>query len=334
MRALFATPAGFIIVGGVILLLGLAFYFLVLSESAKNRRKMRERMKSLGDRNKKTKASDAASAAGTSLRRDQAGTAMDQLARRLLPNPKILRDRLEATGQPIGIGKYFGISIVVGIVCGAAFWFYSGMPAAAAPLVGLAGGVLLPHKFISRKIAKRQAEFLNQLGEGMDLIVRGVKSGLPVAETVNTVSEEMPNPIGGEFRRVMEDTRVGMTLEAAFWESAQRMGVAEYKFFVVTLTVQRETGGNLAETLEGLAELVRNRKQMKLKVKAMSSEARASMYILGGLPFGIGGILSLVAPQYIGTLFVTEPGHYVLGVGGVLLGMGWLVMNKMVAFEI
>ena len=330
---LFASPAGFIIIG-VVFLLGLAFYFLVLSESAKNRRKMRERMKSLGDRNKKAKAGEAAAAAGTSLRRDQAGSGLDRLARRILPNPKIMRARLEATGKPFTIGKYFAVSIVVGLICGVLYWLFSGLTPLAIPLVILAGGALLPHKYISRLIGKRQAAFLNQLGEALDLIVRGVKSGLPVAETINTVSEELPDPIGPEFKRVMEDTKVGMTLEAALWSSAERLGVAEYKFFVVTLTVQRETGGNLAETLEGLADLVRSRKQMKLKIHAMSSEARASMYILGGLPIGIAGILALIAPQYIGQLFNTNPGHYVLGVAITMLTMGYLVMNKMVAFEI
>jgi tight adherence protein B len=125
-----------------------------------------------------------------------------------------------------------------------------------------------------------------------------------------------------------------MTLEAALWAAAMRLEAPEFKFFVVVLTVQRETGGNLAETLDNLSELVRSRKQMKLKVRAMSSEARASQYILGGLPFAIAGLLLLVSPDYILTLWRTSAGHVILAIGGVMLFMGWWVMGRMVNFEI
>lgn len=322
-----------ILVGGAgfLVLLFIVVLSSLLGEGAKNRRKMRERMKTLGERGKKSKVeTDPA----TSLRRDAGSTGLDKLARRILPNPDVLRNRLEATGKPITIGKYFGISILVGLIAAVAFWMFSGLTVLAAPFVGIAAGVLLPHKFVSRLIDKRRNLFVAQLAEGLDLIVRGVKSGLPVGETINSVGEEMDDPIAGEMKRVIEDTRIGSTLEEALWKSAQRVGVTEYKFFVVTLTVQRETGGNLAETLENLSDLVRTRKQMKLKIKAMSSEAVASRNILGGLPFGIAGVLSLIAPSYIGTLFVTDAGHWILGIGLALLASGWFVMNRMINFEI
>lgn len=332
MRALLAGPEIFILIGIVGIPLIFLIYFLFLSESAKNRRKMRERMKSLEEKNKKLKDEEGTPAAR--LRRDESSTALDRLARRVLPNPKVLRARLEATGKPLTMGKYFGLSILTGLIVGAAYWLFTDYPVAAAPFVGLAAGALIPHKMISRMITKRQELFVAQLAEALDLIVRGVKSGLPVAETINSVAEEMPEPIGQEFSRVMEDTRVGMTLETALWAAAERVQTTEFKFFVVTLTVQRETGGNLAETLDNLSELVRSRKQMKLKVKAMSSEARASQYILGGLPFGIAGILLLIAPQYILTLVNTSGGNWLLGIGLTMLAMGWFVMGRMVNFEI
>lgn len=331
MRGLFAGPEIIILFAIVVVPAAILVFVLFFSESARNRRKMRDRMKSLEERNKRAKEEETPAAR---LRRDEAATALDRLARRVLPNPQVLRARLEATGKPLTMGKYFGMCILTGAISAVGYWLFTDYPVAAAPLVGIAAGAMIPHKVVSRMIAKRQDAFVAQLAEGLDLIVRGVKSGLPVAETINSVAEEMPAPIGQEFSRVMEDTRVGMTLEAALWAAAERVQATEFKFFVVTLTVQRETGGNLAETLDNLSELVRSRKQMKLKVRAMSSEARASQYILGGLPFAIAGLLLLVAPDYILTLVRFNAGHYVIGIGGALLATGWFVMGRMVNFEI
>lgn len=311
---------------------GATVWFLALSPAAKNRRKMKERMKTL---NKKQFALEGeGETPEMKLRRDSERTALDKLARRVLPNPEILKARLEATGKDLSIGKYLGLCVVVGLLAAGAYIVFLELPDVAAPLVGVAAGAFVPHWLVKKWIAKRQDTFVNALPEALDMIVRGVKSGLPVAETIVVVSEEMEGPIAEEFTRVTEDARIGMTLEAALWAAAMRLEAPEFKFFVVVLTVQRETGGNLAETLENLSELVRSRKQMRLKVKAMSSEARASQYILGGLPFAIAGLLMLVSPDYILTLFRTDAGHIILGIGGVMLFMGWFVMGKMVNFEI
>jgi len=325
-------PEIFILLGLVLAGVGAAVWFLALSPAARNRRKMKERMKSL---NKKTLAVDAASETPEMrLRRDAERSSLDKLARRILPNPEILKDQLEATGKNISIGKYLAMHVVFGLAGAGGYLVFLDFPPVIAPLVGVGVGAFIPHWLKKRWINKRQDAFVNALPEALDMIVRGVKSGLPVAETIVVVSEEMQGPIAEEFARVTQDARIGMTLEAALWASALRLETPEFKFFVVVLTVQRETGGNLAETLENLSELVRSRRQMKLKVKAMSSEARASQYILGGLPFAIAGLLLLVSPDYILTLFRTEGGHMILGIGGVMLFMGWLVMGKMVNFEI
>lgn len=316
----------------VLAAVGIAVWFLALSPAARNRRKMKERLRTL---NKKQLSLEKASETPEmKLRREEGRTALDKLARRVLPNPDILRARLEATGKNLSIGKYLGLHFVAGGLGAAAYLIFLDLPPVLAPLVGIGVGVFIPHWLVKRWINKRQEAFVNALPEALDMIVRGVKSGLPVAETVIVVAEEMAGPIAEEFQRVTEDARVGMTLEAALWSAAQRLEAPEFKFFVVVLTVQRETGGNLAETLENLSELVRSRKQMRLKVKAMSSEARASQYILGGLPFAIAGLLLLVSPDYILTLFRTGPGHIILMIGGAMLFMGWLVMGKMVNFEI
>ncbi len=316
----------------VLIGIGALVWFLALSPAAKNRRKLKERMKTL---NKKQLAVDgAAETPGMQLKRDEGRTSLDKLARRLLPNPDILRARLEASGKNLSIGKYLGMMFVSGLLGAGGYIVFTDLPQVIAPLVGIGVGAYIPHRLVKRWINKRQDAFVNNLPEALDMIVRGVKSGLPVAETITVVAEEMDGVIAEEFTRVMEDARIGMQLEAALWASAVRLDATEFKFFVVVLTVQRETGGNLAETLENLSELVRSRKAMKMKVIAMSSEARASMYILGGLPFAIAGLLLLVSPDYILTLFREDAGHTILMIAGVLLFMGWAVMNKMVNFEI
>ena len=308
-----------------------AVYYFLLSPAARSKRKMREKMKSLSEKEKKLQAAESRE---MSLRRDEDRTALDRFARRVLPKPEVLRTRLESTGKKISIGKYLLVSVMIAVGAGVGYWLFTDFPVAAAPFVGIAAGALIPHKYVNRQIRKRQEAFVAGLAEGLDLIVRGVKSGLPVAETITVVGEEMQGPISEEFKRVTEDMRVGMTLEQALWAAAERVSAAEFKFFVVVLTVQRETGGNLSETLDNLSEMVRSRKQMKLKIKAMSSEARASQYILGGLPFAIAGLLLLVSPDYILTLWRTEPGNTILWIGSAMLSMGWWVMGRMVNFEI
>lgn len=311
---------------------GVAVWFIALSPAAKNRRKMKERMKTL---NKKQLAVEGStSTPEMRLRRDGERTAMDKLARRLLPNPDILKAKLEASGKNLTIGKYMGMCIVSGLLAAGGYLMFTDYPSSLAPFVAIGGGLYIPHWLVKRWIKKRQDAFVDNLPEALDMIVRGVKSGLPVAETVVVVAEETEGVVAEEFQRVTEDARIGMTLEAAMWAAAERLSAPEFKFFVVVLTVQRETGGNLAETLENLSELVRQRRQMKLKVKAMSSEARASQYILGGLPIAIGGLLLLISPDYIMILFNTDGGNTILIIGGVMMTMGWLVMDRMVKFDI
>lgn len=332
MGALRNSAPELIVLGLVILVpILIAIWYFFLSAGARAKRQMREKIKNLAEREERLKS---AASAEHNLRRDVDRSALDKFARRILPNPDILRRRLAATGKNLTLGKYLGICVAVGFIVAFIYFFFIDLPSQLAPLVGIAGAFLLPHKYVNRAISKRQDEFVAGLAEGLDMIVRGVKSGLPVAETIEVVSKEMEGPIAEEFGKVVEDTRVGMTLEQAMWAGAERVGSPEFKFFVVVLSVQRETGGNLAETLENLSEMVRSRKQMKLKVKAMSSEARASQYILGGLPFAISGLLLLIAPDYILTLWREEAGNTILMIGGAMLTMGVLVMNKMVNFEI
>jgi len=148
------------------------------------------------------------------------------------------------------------------------------------------------------------------------------------------VGREVNDPVGEEFRRVGDNVRLGQALEESLWAIAKRLNLPEFNFLVITFAIQRETGGNLAETLENLDDMIRKRQQMKLKVKAMSSEAMATAMIIGSLPFVMTGILFLVSRKYILTLFQTDIGHILIGVGGTWMSIGFFVMSQMVRFEI
>jgi tight adherence protein B len=183
-------------------------------------------------------------------------------------------------------------------------------------------------------VNRRLNKFTSLFPEAIDLIVRGLKSGLPVSESIRTVGAEVPDPIGVEFRTVSDAVSLGQSLEEALWDAAKRLDTPEFKFFVVSLSIQRETGGNLAETLGNLADILRRRRQMRLKIKAMSSEARASAYILGSLPFVVFAAIMMINPGYAFQLFEDPRGHVLLGLGAASLVTGALVMAKMIRFEI
>jgi tight adherence protein B len=201
-------------------------------------------------------------------------------------------------------------------------------------LLGIAGGIGLPHFVVARLIRRRITAFNNQFPEAIDLMVRGLRAGLPIIETITVVAQEMPEPIRGEFRRIVDAVQVGQPFDESLWAAAKRIDSAEFRFFVVSLSIQRETGGNLTETLENLSDILRRRRQLYLKVKAVSSEARAGAWVIGVLPFLLGSGMYLINPQYMSPLFHTHDGHTLLAVGLGGFAIGVVVLIKMVSFQI
>ena len=183
-------------------------------------------------------------------------------------------------------------------------------------------------------MARRVNKFTSNFPDAIELMVRGLRSGLPITETLGIVAGEIPGPVGVEFRMVADKMKIGRTMEAALQDTADRLGTPEFQFFVITLAIQRETGGNLAETLSNLADVLRKRAQMKLKIRAMSSESKASAYIVGSLPFVVFGLVWMINPHYMGGFF-TDQRLMVAGIGGMIwMGIGAFIMAKMVNFEI
>ncbi len=258
----------------------------------------------------------------------------DKFVRKVLPNPDLLRARISQSGIDVTLNQYFLACLVVAAVVTFFVTKLVGLPMVASILFGFAGGLGIPHIVLGRLVAARRQKFLGKFPESMDLMVRGLKSGLPVSETIKTVGSEMEDPIGVEFRRIVSDLQVGRQMEEALWRCADRIGVPEFRFFVVCISVQRETGGNLGETLENLSDILRKRRAAKLKVRALSAEARFSALLIGALPFIMMGILYLVNPGYISTLWTDPRGVVMLSVGGTWMAVGFAVMAKMIRFEI
>jgi tight adherence protein B len=263
----------------------------------------------------------------------QRDTKLDSVATRFLPKPELLRQRLSRTGRSWTLGQYgmacAGLVVVVG-----GLFLLKGAPFLLALLVGLAVGLGLPHKVISILINRRVAQFTARFPDAIELLVRGLRSGLPITETLAVVGQEVPGPVGLEFRLIGDRIRIGRTMEAAMQETADRLGNPEFQFFTITLSIQRETGGNLAETLANLADVLRKRAQMKLKIKAMSSESKASAYIVGSLPFFVFGAVYFMNPVYLMGFFHETRLMIAGGIGLVWMGIGAFIMAKMVNFEI
>ena len=241
--------------------------------------------------------------------------------------------RLDRTGKPWTVTQYLQASIGLSLILALLLFLKTGALLLAL-FVGAAAGFGLPHVVVNFLIRKRTNGFNAKFPDAIELLVRGLRSGLPVTETLSVVATEVEGPVGQEFKGIVERIKIGRTMEESLQETAERLGIAEFNFFCITLAIQRETGGNLAETLNNLAEVLRKRSQMKLKIRAMSSESKASAYIVGALPFIVFGMIYWINPDYIGGFFYEER-LIITGLGGLVwMGLGVFIMAKMVSFEI
>jgi tight adherence protein B len=252
---------------------------------------------------------------------------------KIIPKPELLKKRIAMTGKTWSLPQYFGAGGIIA-VCVTGLAILQGLPVLLGLLLGAALGLGLPHMVVGFLIKRRIGQFNTRFPDAIELMVRGLRSGLPITETLGIVGTEVPDPVGIEFRNVGDRIRIGRTMEMSLQETADRLGTPEFQFFCITLAIQRETGGNLAETLSNLAEVLRKRAQMKLKIKAMSSESKASAYIIGALPFIVFGLIYSISPKYMDGFFVDER-LMIAGMGGaVWMSIGAFIMSRMISFEI
>lgn len=244
-----------------------------------------------------------------------------------------LQEKLIQAGLKTSPKRFWIYSVICGTIFTIIVYAVSGIPYTipAGLLVGTFG---IPRYVLYQLVNRRLKAFTALFANAIDLIVRGVKTGMTVAECLSIVGKEMPDPVGAEFRTITESIQMGLTLEECLNRLVMRVPTTEVRFFTIVLITQQVTGGNLAETLAKLSAILRDRKKMRDKIKALSSEAKASAGIIGSLPFAVAGILSFIAPDYVSLLVTTNAGNWCLVAGAMSFGIGILVMRKMINFEI
>jgi tight adherence protein B len=313
---------------GALTTLGLLFFAL---SGPSTQRAGDRRLSAVRDRH----SPNANTAVEVQMRRitGRTATRTDQAAMRFLPRPEELQKRLAMTGKPWTVGQYGATTL--GIFVGTLLLLLLlGFPLLLALFLGLGMGAGIPHFAVGYVINKRVKAFNAKFPDAIELLVRGLRSGLPITETMAVVGSEVEGPVGEEFRAVADKMKIGRSMDVALQETADRLGTKEFQFFVITIAIQRETGGNLAETLQNLATVLRQRAQMKLKIKAMSSESKASAMIIGALPFIVFILIWFVNSAYMQNFFVDQR-LIVAGVGGLIwMSIGAFIMAKMVSFEI
>ena len=263
----------------------------------------------------------------------KSATRADLAAQRFLPRPEELRKRLSMTGKSWTVGQYMMTSLGIFATL-TLLLVLRGFPLLLALTLAIGAATGLPHLVVGKLIKKRVNKFNVKFPDAIELLVRGLRSGLPISETMAVVGAEVDGPVGEEFRAVSDKMKIGRSMEAALQETADRLGTPEFQFFVITIAIQRETGGNLAETLQNLATVLRQRSQMKLKIKAMSSESKASAYIVGSLPFIVFVLIWFINGAYMQNFFVDQRLMIAGGGGLCWMGIGAFIMAKMVSFEI
>jgi tight adherence protein B len=241
--------------------------------------------------------------------------------------------QMKQAGMSGDMRKFWIYSIVCGIICTAAS-IVAGLEPLYSPAVLMVGTLGLPRWYVGRRRKKRVAAFLAEFPNALDVMVRAVKSGLPLNDGIRLLSNESPEPVRTEFQRVVDAQSIGKSTPQACLDMQETMPSPEAAFFGIVIQIQSQAGGNLSEALGNLSKVLRDRKKMKAKVQALSMEAKASAYIIGALPFIVGFLVYLSSPSYIMPLFETSAGHITLGVSAVWMSIGIFVMKQMISFDI
>jgi tight adherence protein B len=202
-----------------------------------------------------------------------------------------------------------------------------------ALMMGFVGGAGVPLWLIGVLAKRRRAKFGASFADAVDIIVRGLRSGLPLHDCLKVIGKECPEPLAGEFRRLVEGLAMGVTLEQGLERMHERLPTPELKFFAIVLNIQQKTGGNLGEALGNLSAVLRGRRMMREKIKALSSEAVSSAAVIGCLPPGVGILITLTNPHYLEVMFIDPRGHMLLGIAVVIMSFGIFVMRKMINFK-
>ena len=313
-----------------------AIVFVVAYPYFSGDRQKEKRTRALTEDRARVLAKQAAGVQAVHWRKAVADT-LKELERRQKAAEKLtLRLRLDRAGLRFTTKVFWLFSAVCGLAVAAAIsWMLpdSGSKQFIVGIGGLVGTFGLPRWILAKLTARRQSKFLAELPNAVDIVVRGVKSGLPLHECFNTIATESPEPIATEFREVVEHQRVGVPLPEGLERMTTRVPLPEVRFLMIVITIQQQAGGNLSEALSNLSSVVRDRFRLKMRVKALSAEAKASAIVLGSLPPIVMFMAYGSTPDYIVPLFETRTGNLMLILSAVWMLMGVLVMRKMINFK-
>jgi tight adherence protein B len=266
-------------------------------------------------------------------RRDSIENTLKEFDERHKKNKRVpLSVRLARAGLSWSKRQFVIISAAIGMAL-----FMAGLLTGAGLLtaigLGFAGAFGLPFWLLSFLKKRRENKFLNAFPDAVDMIVRGVKAGLPLIDCMKMITIEAPEPLKSEFRAIVETQAVGIPLGEACAKLYERTPVPEANFFGIVIAIQQKAGGNLSEALGNLSRVLRDRKKMKAKIQAMSQEAKASAGIIGALPIAVMTLVYITSPAYIALLWTEPLGHVMLAVSAVWMGIGVMVMKKMINFD-
>lgn len=266
-------------------------------------------------------------------RREQIEETLKDLELRQRKNARpTLSQRIEQAGLSWSVRQYILISAAMGIVAFGAV-LGAGLGPMSALGFGFAAGFGLPFWLLSYLKKRREAKFLAVFPDAVDVIVRGIKSGLPLLDSLKVIAAESQEPVKSEFKAILETQAIGMPIGEACGKLYQRMPLPEANFFGIVISIQQKAGGNLSEALGNLSKVLRERKKMKAKIQAMSMEAKASAAIIGSLPPMVMGLVWITSPTYIELLWTHPTGQLMLVCSAMWMSMGVFVMKKMINFD-
>ncbi|MBL6954415.1 MAG: type II secretion system F family protein [Alphaproteobacteria bacterium] len=327
------TTVVFIIAGTMFLSMTILSYLLVMPQ-VKARTHLKQRIAAISGQTGAVKGAQGGRGEGDGRKRNI------QSRLRELEDAKTkksfavkMRETLRQAGLRTSLRNYFLLCGVLSVVS-AILYLLMGYPKVGIVPVAITVGFGLPRYVLGSMAKRRVNKFTKEFANAVDIIVRGIKSGLPVGECLNIIATESPQPVAGVFLEIVESQKLGLNLDTALQRAQEQIQTAELQFFAIVLAIQSQTGGNLADTLQNLSTILRDRKKMADKVKALSSEAKTSAGIIGSLPFIMTALLYLVSPEYITPLFVDSLGQTLIGGGLAWMSIGVFIMKQMVNFEV
>ncbi|PCI02763.1 MAG: pilus assembly protein [Hyphomicrobiales bacterium] len=319
----------------LIVIAAVAVAYTFLFDRVSNENTQAKRIKNIrGIEENRSHNADLSKAEDSAKRRQVMQKSLQELEEKNKKNSKklTLNQQFKQAGWKIGMKQFYIFSIFFGIVLGAVA-FILGAPIYVVGAAWVLGTLGLPRWFVGFSIRRRMNKFLEEFPNSVDVIVRGIKSGLPLNDCLAIVANESKEPVAGEFRKILDTQKMGVPMTEAIMKLYQNVPLTEANFFGIVIAIQQSAGGNLSEALGNLSNVLRQRKAMKAKIQAMSAEAKASGGIIAALPIIVAVLVSLTTPEYLLPLIEHPTGNLILLGSAVWMGMGVMVMKAMINFD-